>query len=128
MPADGGGIAGMPGTGLGVDPRSPMARYRGHPASSTIRGLSESGNLEIAATAGLETGATAFRGYTLAGDDFAEVGDAGEAAQDFVDQAEVCAADFLVGIEDHHLVEEGIDHRAQRGDQSERLAVGALLA
>ena len=50
------------------------------------------------------------------GDDFAEVGDAGEAAEDFVDQGEVCAADGGVGIEDHDLVKEGVDGWTKGGD------------
>ena len=52
----------------------------------------------------------------LPGHDLAEVGNGREAAQHFVDQAEVRAANVGIGIEHHHLVEERIDHRPQRRD------------
>ncbi len=42
----------------------------------------------------------------------AEVGDAGKAAQHFVDEPKMRATHLGIGIENHHLVEEGVDDRA----------------
>src|ERR1035437_5746150 len=63
----------------------------------------------------------------LPGNDLAEVSNPGEPFQRSVDQPQMRAPHNHIRIEHHHLVEEGVDHGPQRGDQNQRLTVCAFL-
>src|SRR5260370_22397099 len=102
----------------------------GHPATNSSRCESRQtgGRLDMVVKAGPWAMPQDDKLTQLAGDDYAEVGDGGEAAEDLVDKTKVRDAHGRVGVEDHDLVEEQIDNRAQGGDFHERLDVDAFLA